>query len=117
MDSSLHPFLTAQLIKLFNDPAVNTEGAQLVFSSHDTTLLGKIQGEEVLRRDSIWFTEKDDHGATELFPLTDFKPRRDENRERRYLAGRYGAVPIISDSLFAAAVVARREAENVSPES
>jgi AAA15 family ATPase/GTPase len=116
LDSSLHPFLTAQLIRIFNDPAINTEGAQLVFSSHDTTLLGKIQGEDVLERDSIWFTEKDDHGATELFPLTSFKPRRDENRERRYLAGRYGAVPMISDSLFAAAVAARKEAENVSPE-
>ncbi|GAA3443754.1 AAA family ATPase [Planomonospora venezuelensis] len=114
IDSSLHPYLTAQLVKLFNDPEVNRHGAQLVFSSHDATLLGRIQGEEVLRRDSIWFTEKDEHGATELFPLTDFKPRRDENRERRYLAGRYGAVPIVSDNLFAAALATRGEAGDVS---
>ncbi|MEV1247068.1 ATP/GTP-binding protein [Nonomuraea sp. NPDC050022] len=117
LDSSLHPYLTAQLIKLFSDPALNTRGAQLIFSSHDATLLGRIQGEEVLRRDAIWFTEKNDHGVTELFPLTDFKPRLDENRERRYLAGRYGAVPIVSDNLFAAALATRGEADDVSSES
>lgn len=113
IDSSLHPYLTAQLIRLFYDMEVNRNGAQLIFTSHDATLLGRIQGAEVLRRDSIWFTEKDENGATELFPLTDFKPRRDENRERRYLAGRYGAVPVISDSLLAAALATRGEVDDV----
>lgn len=109
LDSSLHPFLTAQLIRLFRDPKDNPRQAQLLFTSHDATLLGRIQGEEVLHRDHVWFTEKDQFGATELFPLSAFKPRREENRERRYLAGRYGAVPVVDEELFAAALAARRD--------
>ncbi len=117
LDSSLHPFLTAQLIGLFRDAETNPHGAQLIFSSHDAALLGRIQGEEVLHRDHVWFTEKDECGVTELFPLSDFKPRKDENRERRYLAGRYGAVPIINDELFSAAVAGREELDDVSPDT
>lgn len=117
LDSSLHPFLTAQLIKLFRDPATNPRGAQLVFTSHDVSLLGRIQGEEILRRDHIWFTEKDDCGATELFPVSEFKPRRDENRERRYLAGRYGAIPVVNDELFVAALASRGDSGDVAENS
>ncbi|MFD8560083.1 ATP/GTP-binding protein [Streptosporangium canum] len=69
LDSSPHPFVSAQLLKLFRDPATDPGGAQLVFSSHDATLLGRIQGEEVLHRDHIWFTEKNECGVTELFPI------------------------------------------------
>ena len=116
LDSSLHPFLTSQMIKLFSDPANNPHGAQLIFTSHDVSLLGRIQGEEVLKRDHIWFTEKDECGATELFPVSDFNPRRDENRERRYLAGRYGAVPVLRDELFTAALAAREEDGTDAPE-
>jgi hypothetical protein len=112
LDSSLHPYLSAQLIRLFANPETNRLGAQLVFTSHDATLLGRIQGEEVLRRDHIWFTEKSEYGMTELFPLSEFKPRRGENRERRYLAGRYGAVPIVNDELFAAALSTRGEGDD-----
>lgn len=115
LDSSLHPYLSAQLVKLFREPETNPLGAQLIFTSHDATLLGRIQGEEVLHRDHIWFTEKDECGATELFPLSDFKPRKDENRERRYLTGRYGAVPIVNDELFAAALSRRGEVGDVPP--
>jgi uncharacterized protein len=113
LDSSLHPYLTAQLIRLFQSQETNPLGAQLIFTSHDATLLGRIQGQEVLHRDNIWFTEKDDCGATELFPLSDFKPRKEENRERRYLAGRYGAVPIVNDELFAVALAARGDVDDV----
>ena len=116
LDSSLHPFLTAQLIKLFSETESNPHGAQLIFTSHDVSLLGRIQGEEVLKRDHIWFTEKDECGATELFPVSDFSPRRDENRERRYLAGRYGAVPVLRDELFTAALAAREEDIADAPE-
>jgi hypothetical protein len=112
LDSSLHPYLTAQLVKLFRDREINVRGAQLLFSSHDATLLGRIQGEEVLQRDHIWFTEKNECGVTELFPLSDFKPRREDNRERRYLAGRYGAVPIVNDELFVAALASRGEVDD-----
>jgi hypothetical protein len=113
LDTSLHPFLAAQLIKLFRDPRINAHGAQLIFTSHDASLLGRVQGEEVLLRDHIWFTEKDECGATELFPISEFKPRSEENRERRYLAGRYGAVPLIDDELFAAALAAREDSGDV----
>ncbi|MEU8202738.1 ATP-binding protein [Streptosporangium sp. NPDC049046] len=116
LDASLHPYLSAQLVKLFREPSTNPRGAQLVFTSHDATLLGRIQGEEVLHRDHVWFTEKDECGATELFPLSDFKPRRDENRERRYMAGRYGAVPIVNDEVFATALSRRGEAGDVPPD-
>ncbi|MGW0586185.1 AAA family ATPase [Streptosporangium sp. NPDC002607] len=116
LDSSLHPYLSAQLVKLFREPETNPLGAQLIFTSHDATLLGRIQGEEVLHRDHVWFTEKDECGATELFPLSDFKPRKDENRERRYLTGRYGAVPIVNDELFAAALSRRGEVGDVPPD-
>ncbi|MET0521834.1 MAG: ATP-binding protein, partial [Jiangellaceae bacterium] len=99
VDASLHPRLTARLIELFRHDAVNENGAQLLFSTHDATLLGTNLGEEVLRRDEIWFVDKKD-GVSTLYPLSDFHPRKGENRERRYLAGSYGAVPaIFVDSL------------------
>ncbi|MGW1173050.1 AAA family ATPase [Kitasatospora sp. NPDC002543] len=106
IDSSLHPILTARLIGLFQNPSTNPNGAQLIFTSHDASLLGRVGGEEILRRDQVWFVEKNEHGETELFALADFKPRQEENRERRYLGGSYGGVPYIDDN-FASAVAAR----------
>jgi len=101
IDASLHPILTAKLIGLFQAPVTNPQGSQLVFTSHDATLLGTIDGEQVLDRDEIWFTEKQDNGVSVLFPLSDFKPRKEgENRQRRYLNGNYGAVPDLSTRLF-----------------
>jgi energy-coupling factor transporter ATP-binding protein EcfA2 len=95
VDSSLHPKLSAALIQMFKDPSINRNGAQLVFTSHDVSLLGNLLDDEILDRDEVWFTEKDRAGATTLFPLTDFQPRRGENFERAYLQGRYGAVPYV----------------------
>lgn len=110
LDASLHPMLTAKLIGLFQSPESNPRGSQLIFTSHDATLLGTFDTEEVLRRDQIWFTEKDDEGASILYPLTDFKPRRTgENRPRRYLNGSYGAVPDLSADLFEQALAGRGE--------
>ncbi|MFK4111783.1 ATP/GTP-binding protein [Streptomyces sp. NPDC002176] len=101
IDVSLHPLLTAKLVKLFQSTELNPLGAQLVFTTHDASLLGTMLGEEVLRRDQIWFVEKDAAtGASELYPLSDFKPRKGENFERRYLAGSYGAVPLLPDGAF-----------------
>lgn len=91
LDRSLHPHLACKVVKLFNDPSTNPRGAQLIFNTHDTNLLDT----SILRRDQIWFTEKDDDGATHLFPLTDFRARKYENIERGYLQGRYGAVPSV----------------------
>lgn len=110
VDSSLHPRLTAHLIRLFQDPATNRHGAQLLLTTHDASLLGRSGGEDILKRDQVWFVEKDEYGETALFPLSDFKPRQEENRERRYLGGSYGAVPFLSDERFEAAVAARGRA-------
>lgn len=95
LEASLHPMLALELVRLFNDPEQNPNGAQLIFTTHDTNLLGNVVGEPPLRRDQIWFTEKDQTGATHLYPLTDFHPRAEENLERGYLQGRYGAVPFL----------------------
>jgi predicted ATPase len=97
LDSSLHPILAKGLISLFNHPSSNPRGAQLVFNTHDTNLLDA----DVLRRDQVWFTEKDDQSATHLYPLSDFKPRRGENLQRGYLQGRYGAIPFPNHDVLA----------------
>jgi uncharacterized protein len=110
IDASLHPMLTARLIGLFQGEGTNPQHSQLLFTSHDAVLLGTFDMEEVLRRDQIWFTEKDDHGASNLYPLSDFKPRKEgENRQRRYLSGNYGAIPDLSRDLFEQALIARGE--------
>jgi hypothetical protein len=97
LESSLHPNLAEYIVHQFNDPNINNENAQLIFSTHDTNLLGTLSGQPALRRDQIWLTEKDPSGGTKLYPLTDFKPRNDENIERGYVQGRYGAVPVLAD--------------------
>jgi len=97
LEASLHPALALTVVKMFNDPSRNPRNAQLIFTTHDTHLLGSIVGEPALRRDQIWFTEKDDGGGTHLYPLTDFHPRKEENLERGYLQGRYGAVPFVGE--------------------
>lgn len=105
IDSSLHPLVQRAFLRLFQDPQTNPNGAQLICTTHDSSLLGRHQGEELLRRDEIWFTEKDREGATSLFPLTDFQPRDGLNWERRYLGGSVGAVPFVDeDELLQAAV-------------
>lgn len=91
LEASLHPHLVRELLKVFQHPTALSEGAQLVFTTHDTTLLDP----ELFRRDQIWFTEKDEHGATRLYSMLDYKPRKGEAMQRGYLSGRYGALPII----------------------
>ena len=90
LHDNLHPSLVRFLVERFHDPDVNAKGAQLVFSTHDTSILNQ----DVFRRDQIWFCERNARQETGLFPLSDFRPRKGvENLERSYLAGRYGAVP------------------------
>lgn len=91
LDASLHPLLASNLVKAFNADESNPNRAQLIFNTHDVNLLDG----EVLRRDQVWFAEKDKRGATHFYSLADFKARRDENFGRGYLQGRYGAVPFI----------------------
>src|SRR5690606_8153123 len=73
LDASLHPALVSQLIRLFQDPDTNPRRAQLIFNSHDATLMGDSVGERLLGRDQIWFTEKRADGSTRLYPLVDLE--------------------------------------------
>ena len=91
IDASLHPLLTKFLIQKFHSSKTNPKNAQLIFSTHNTSLLSQ----ELLRRDQLWFVEKDANGASKLYPLTDFSPRSDEALERGYMRGRYGALPVL----------------------
>jgi hypothetical protein len=100
LDASLHPALVAELIRLFQDPKANPRRAQLVFNSHDATILGDSTTARLVGRDQIWFTEKRADGSTWLYPLSDLDPRKEEAIGRRYLAGRYGATPILSRQEF-----------------
>lgn len=94
IDVSLHPLLVLAMVRLFNDPERNPLKAQIIFTTHDTNVLDKSS----LRRDQVWFTEKDEQGGTHLYPLTDFRPRKNENLERGYLQGRYGAIPFVGST-------------------
>lgn len=100
LDASLHPTLVDALVRLFQSTESNPRGSQLIFNSHDVTLMGG-PDHPTLGRDQIWFTEKDDGGKTRLYPLTDLAPRKGEAVARRYLAGRYGATPIVSPQQLA----------------
>ncbi len=97
LDSSLHPLLVRQIVSTFQDPVQNQKGAQLIFSTHDATLLDG----HLLRRDQVWLTEKRRDQSTELVPLTEFSPRKGEALEKGYLSGRYGGVPVLDSSLSA----------------
>ena len=101
LDASLHPALVAELIRLFQDPEVQSAALpELVFNSHDASILGDSTSTRLLGRDQIWFTDKRADGSTRLYPLSDLDPRKEEAVGRRYLAGRYGAVPILSHQEF-----------------
>lgn len=92
LDRSLHPFLVKFLVELFHNPDLNQTNAQLIFTTHDTTLLSL----DTFRRDQIYFVEKDPHtAATELYSLDEFSVRKNENIEKGYLLGRYGAIPYL----------------------
>ena len=89
VDASLHTYASEAILKLFCRPDINRNGAQLVATTHNTNLMKS----SVLRRDQLWFTEKTQEGATELYPLTDIRTRKGDNIELGYLQGRFGAIP------------------------
>lgn len=93
IDSSLHPLLCQYLISIFNSKSKNPNNAQLIFTTHDTSLLS----ESLLRRDQIYFTEKHNNGSTSLFSLSDISERKGVDFGKRYLEGRYQALPYIRD--------------------
>lgn len=98
LDAKMHPLISQHIIKLFSNEKTNPLHAQLIFTTHDTNLLSS----HLLRRDQIWFTEKDKTESTDLYGLMHIvlpdgsKPRGDGNLERNYIKGRYGAIPYLS---------------------
>lgn len=91
LEASIHPHVARFLVDLFQDPESNINKSQIIFTTHDTNLLDRT----LLRRDQIWFVEKDDC-CSHLYSLLEFSPRKDADLERGYLRGRYGAIPIAS---------------------
>jgi len=95
MDTNLHPLLTRFLVSKFHSDTTNSNNAQLVFTTHNTSLLDN----ETFRRDQIWFVDKERGGGSTLYPLTEFRTRKDHALEKGYLQGRYGALPILGESV------------------
>ena len=96
LDTSLHTLLVRELVQLFQQPTLNSKGAQLIFTTHDTSLL---DAPNLFRRDQIWLVEKDRAQASSLVSLSEFSPRKNEALERGYLMGRYGGVPFLEHHL------------------
>ena len=99
MDAKLHPLLTKEIVRMYNDPEINKNNAQLIFASHDTNLLSNAN----LRRDQIYFIEKNQYEESDLYSLVEYKDsngnktRKDRNYEKDYIEGRYGAIPFIGN--------------------
>lgn len=97
LDAKMHPLISQHIVDIFNNPEKNAKNAQLIFSTHDTHLLSS----SVLRRDQIWFTEKNEWEETDVYSMMNIllpdgsKPRSDSNLEKNYIMGRYGAIPFI----------------------
>jgi len=102
LDAKLHPLITQAIVKLFNSKESNPQNAQLIFATHDTNLLNHGH----LRRDQIYFTEKDHYEASDLYSLVEYKDiddmkiRKDSSFEKDYIKGRYGAIPFVGDFSF-----------------
>jgi hypothetical protein len=95
LHNSLHPLLLKYLVSLFHNKDINTKNAQLIFTTHETEILNQ----DIFRRDQIWFCDKDATFASELIPLTDYKPRKSEKLSKGYLIGRYGGIPILEEDI------------------
>ncbi|MDD7719206.1 MAG: ATP-binding protein [Eubacteriaceae bacterium] len=97
LNARLHPLLVRNFLLIFLNPQINTNHAQLIFTTHDTWQLSN----ELLRRDEVWFVEKDEEGVSSLYSLADFvdeggaRIRKDESYEKNYLTGKYGAIPTL----------------------
>lgn len=96
LETSIHPSMARELLRLFFSAKENPNGAQILFTTHNPLLLDAT----LLRRDQVWFTDKDAAGEAHLYPLTDYSPRRGESLVRGYLSGRYGAVPFVPTGLL-----------------
>lgn len=91
LNNFLHPVLVKYIINLFGNKDTNPKQAQLIFTTHETSILTT----DFIRRDQIWFCDKNAQSATELYSLQEFSPRKSDNIERSYLAGKFDAIPIV----------------------
>ncbi len=96
LDTSLHTMLVRQLIRMFHSNERNIENAQLIFTTHDVSLLNET---DLFRRDQVWFVEKNNDQATTLTELVAFSPRKNEALEKGYLIGRYGGIPFLHNDV------------------
>jgi len=90
IDRSMHPLLVLKFIEFFLSGCAGSS-SQLIVTTHDTHILDS----DLVRRDEVWFTEKDEHGATKMYSLSDFQPRSDLKLGKNYLLGRFGAIPYL----------------------
>lgn len=95
LETSMHPLLVAELLRLLFSGKTNPNGAQILFTTHNPLLLDPT----LLRRDQIWFTDKNREGEARIYPLTDYSPRNRESLVRGYLSGRYGGIPFLPGGL------------------
>jgi len=105
IEAKMHPKMTLDTIDLFLNKETNPHNAQLIFATHDTNLLTYSR----LRRDQIYFAQKNKWESTEIYSLSDFvyigsndpakleKERPDTDKEKRYIEGRYGAIPMLGN--------------------
>lgn len=91
MSNTLHPLAVQHLVGLFNNKKINKNGAQLIFTNHETAVLE----DDIVHKDQIWLVEKGDDYATKIKPASSYKTRESVNIRKAYLSGRFGAVPII----------------------
>ena len=96
LETSMHPLMARELLRLFFSEKENPKGAQILFTTHNPLLLDAT----LLRRDQVWFTDKDADAEAHLYPLTDYQPRKGESLVRGYMSGRYGAVPFVPAGLL-----------------
>ena len=116
IDTSLHPLYVEELVRLFLDPKTNPNQSQLIFTTHDVSLISRsMEGQTTLDRDQIWFVEKNPSGESTLYPLSEIKSRAGENYGKNYLNGIYGAAPQPSfHQAFASAVALAAESDEAS---
>ena len=119
LNARLHPLLVRNFLLTFLNPGINKNHAQLIFTTHDTWQLSN----QLLRRDEIWFVEKDERGVSSLYSLADFvdedgvRIRKDESYEKNYMIGKYGAIPVLKAlDIFKDALVQVSEGTGLSPQ-
>ena len=91
LDARLHPLITKSIIRLFT--SIPESRAQIIFTTHDTNILDK----RMIRRDEVYFVEKDKFGASKLYSLVEFKTRKESPMDKNYLNGKFGAIPFVKD--------------------